>query len=156
MRIIVFSVLFLMSAGAYAIGVDPYNPIDRGKPLSKSEQTAIRTLLKTADCNYATLLSGVPLWKEWLPNILDFPNSCPGEKGKTKPACVGTIYCKTKILDFAVSKAICWSRDGKHCPPPAKCAEQSIFTAVETWDVIGENGFQAPVYFQPRESGTVK
>jgi hypothetical protein len=91
------------------------------------------------------------------PEIFDLPDQCGSNKpleGKPSPAqksaCVGTVVCRSAVLTFVIEKAMCWSRDGLHCPPPGKCAAQSFLNAKQFYK--SEFG-RVPVY---NNSGSAK
>lgn len=125
--------------------------------VTNQERKAILKSIDGAECIYSTMGDRL-LMLEWEPEIFDVPDNCTGNKrpsDKAAPAqksiCFGTVVCRTPFLTFAFEKAKCWSRDGKHCPPPGKCAAQSFVGSLEMFDsALG----RVPLYHgaEPRRS----
>ena len=125
----------LWSSAAFSVGATSGYIPHATQRLTQGEREAVFKSIDGADCIYTSLADPL-LMMNFQPEIFDLPDQCGSNKPlKDKPspaqksACVGTVVCRSAVLTFVVEKAMCWSRDGLHCPPPGKCAEQSFLNA---------------------------
>lgn len=150
----------LISSTSWSVGSsNGFVPRPQGK-VSPQEIHAIRTALNSpkAQCVYSNL--GGPTFiswaMEWQPEIFDVPDPCISDKkepqaNRYKAMCVSSVMCRTPSVNFVVEKAICWSHDGKTCPPPSKCAQQSFLRSFQ--NVTAESVM--PVY-TTAEPGSIR
>lgn len=130
----------ISTVSVWAIGAtNGFVPHAQGR-VTPEEAHAVRTALDSpkAECIYSYLgdQDFIPFAQEWEPEIFDVPDSCTQSSVSGKPEgyramCASSVMCRTPSLSFVVEKAICWSRDGKSCPPPSKCAQQSILRSFQ-------------------------
>lgn len=99
----------------------------QSQKVSASDRNAVRKLLEaeTTKCHYTRFGDEHSVLDTFTPEIIDVPHPCPTKTEKFKPACVGTVYCHSSIMNFMVSNTVCWARDSNHCPSAKVCAQSS-------------------------------
>ncbi len=103
--------MLVVPSYTFAIGASNGYIPHADRKITADERKSIMQVLEAQNtqCIYGNL--GDQFFnREWEPEIFDVQNSCGDKEDKShRPLCVGTVICRTPLMNFTVEKATCWA-----------------------------------------------